>query len=131
LADAVSNQRHGTFEIDDGSGGHSWQEISNISRAAFGVPEKVIYIPKALALALGLAGDVVGKFRGKPSLLNSGQLRQVYHSDWRVKGQRWPLENPISIAKGLPETIRWYQAQGLLPLRDTADRRPSQQDTTG
>jgi nucleoside-diphosphate-sugar epimerase len=130
LVEAASSNAAGTFEVDDGSGGHSWPELIDVTRQAFGLPNRVIYIPRGLAMTLGVGGDVIAQLRGKPSLLGRGQLRQIYHADWRVSGATWPMQNFIPLSQGLPETIRWYQAQGLLPLHGAADRRPSPQDKT-
>lgn len=121
----------GLFEIDDGSGGHRWAELVAITQETFGVPRKVFFIPRSFAMALGAAGDAIAKLRGKPSIVGRGQLRQIYHEDWRVAGAAWLHHNFIPLQQGLPDTIRWYQAQGLLPLRRSADRRPTHHDQTG
>lgn len=128
LVEVVTSVKTGTFEIDDGSGGHSWPELIDVTRREFGLPKRAVYIPYRIALALGFIGDVLAHVRGKPSLLGQGQLRQIYHPDWCVKNPTWPIQNSISLQQGLPETIRWYQARGLLPLHQAADRRPSSQD---
>lgn len=130
LVEAVASKTTGTFEIDDGSGGHSWPELIAVTQSEFNLPNRIVYLPRFIAMTLGFAGDIVAHMRGKPSLLGRGQLRQIYHPDWRVKSSRWPIQNPILLQQGLPETIRWYQAQGLLPLHKAADRRPSSQDQT-
>jgi nucleoside-diphosphate-sugar epimerase len=122
LTAAVRDANAGTFEIDDGAEAHNWPELLRISRENFGVPERVFYIPQSVALTLGIFGDGVARLRKKPSLINSGQIRQIYHADWRVKGTRWPLINPVQLKDGLPQTIRWYQAQGLLPQRKAPDK---------
>jgi nucleoside-diphosphate-sugar epimerase len=131
LAEAVIQDRTGSFDIDDGSTGHNWPELVSITQAAFGLPRQAVFIPRNVAMTLGFFGDVLAKVRGRPSLLGQGQLRQIYHDDWCVSGKRWSLQNAISLQQGLPETIRWYQAQGLLPLGKAADRRPHTIDTTG
>jgi nucleoside-diphosphate-sugar epimerase len=128
LAEAVMSHRVGVSNIDDGSGGHSWPELIDITRQEFNRPARAIYIPRPVAMGLGFAGDVVAHIRGKPSLFGRGQLRQIYHRDWCVTDAMWPIHNPISLQQGLPETIRWYQEQGLLPSHRTADTRPSSQD---
>jgi nucleoside-diphosphate-sugar epimerase len=130
LVDAVSSNTVGTFEVDDGSGGYSWPELIVVTQQVFGLPNRVLYIPRGIAMALGFGGDMLAQARGKPSLLDRGQLRQIYHTDWRVSGTTWPMQKFIPLSQGLPETIRWYQAQGLLPLHGAADRRPSSQDRT-
>ena len=122
LTAAVQDAKTGTFEIDDGAGAHDWPELIEISRQHFGFPKRMYYVPRSLALTLGILGDGVARLRRKPSLVNSGQIRQIYHADWRVKGTRWPLINPVQLKDGLPQTILWYQAQGLLPQRKAPDK---------
>jgi 2-alkyl-3-oxoalkanoate reductase len=130
LADAVRGPT-GVFELHDGAGSHSWPEMIAISRQHFGTPTHAYYIPKALALALGYLGDAVARLRNRATLVNSGQIRQIYHADWCVKGVTWPLKNSISLQDGLPQTIRWYQAQGLLPQHGGGDRNTADSGTTG
>jgi nucleoside-diphosphate-sugar epimerase len=129
LVDAAVEGREGTFALDDGQGGHSWAELVEITRASFGTPLRHYFIPRGLAYALGKAGDVIGKFQSKPWLVSSGQIKQIYHPDWTVQDPRWPLNNPIPLQKGLPDTVRWYQAQGLLPKRVNTHTRPHPENT--
>ncbi len=130
LADTVCGPT-GVFELHDGAGNHSWPEMIAISRQHFGTPTHAYYIPKALALGLGHMGDAVAKLRNRATLVNSAQIRQIYHADWCVKGVTWPLKNSISLQDGLPQTIRWYQAQGLLPQLGGSDRNTADSGTTG
>jgi nucleoside-diphosphate-sugar epimerase len=129
LVEAASNSAYGTFEVDDGSKGYRWPDLIALTREHFGEPQNTVYVPKGIALALGRLGDFWGNLTGEPALVNSGQIKQIYHPDWRVKGQRWELSESIKLPVGLPQTIRWYQAQGMLPMREVKDRNPAQQDT--
>ena len=108
----------GTFAIHDGASSHSWPELVALTQQAFARPRRVTYIPRAIAVLAGLAGDGLARVRGKPSLVNSGQIRQIYHGDWSVADATWPMSNPITLENGLPQTIRWYQQQGLLPMTE-------------
>lgn len=112
----------GVFELHDGSGGHTWPEMISITRQHFGTPGRVIYIPKALAMGIGHIGDTIAKLRNRVWHVGTAQIKQIYHPDWRAQGATWPLQDPIKLQDGLPQTIRWYQAQGLLPQRHVADR---------
>jgi nucleoside-diphosphate-sugar epimerase len=108
----------GTFAVHDSVAWHSWPELVAVTQQQFARPGSVTYIPRAMAVLAGLAGDGFARMRGKPSLVNSAQIRQIYHGDWSVAGNAWPLSNATSIKDGLPQTIRWYQQQGLLPLTE-------------
>lgn len=130
LSDAVRGPT-GIFELHDAASSHSWQEMLRISRQHFGTPNYIYYIPKALALGVGHMGDAVAKLRNRATLVNSSQIRQIYHADWCVKGTSWPLKNSISLQDGLPQTIRWYQAQGLLPQHHVGDTSTANSGTAG
>ncbi len=112
----------GTFELHDGSNGHDWPELIAMTRQHYGTPRRVFYIPRTLAMTLGHVGDKIAQLRNVVSFTSSGQIKQIYHLDWRVKGKAWPLKNPIQLQDGLPQTICWYQMRGLLPRRGVADR---------
>ena len=112
----------GVFELHDGSDGHTWPEMISITRQYFGTPGRVVYIPKALAMGIGHIGDIIAKLRNQVWLPGTAQIKQIYHPDWRAQGATWPLQDPIKLQDGLPQTIGWYQAQGLLPQRHVADR---------
>jgi nucleoside-diphosphate-sugar epimerase len=122
LLAAVTAEQHGTFDVDDGAGGYGWSDLVDICQRHFGLPQRVMFLPRGVAMAAGCFGDGLALLRGKSSLINTGQLRQIYHEDWRVTGTRWPSSSPMVLEDGLPATIRWYQAQGLLPQRAGADR---------
>jgi nucleoside-diphosphate-sugar epimerase len=127
LVDAALNKVSGVFEIDDGSNGYCWPDLVAIVQTHFGVPRRVLYLPKSTALFLGRLGDRWASYKQRPALLNSGQMKQIYHPDWRVKGQRLLLSDAVKLQDGLPQTIRWYQAQGMLPMREVKARSgPSQ-----
>jgi nucleoside-diphosphate-sugar epimerase len=114
--------KSGLYELDDGNGGHNWPELIALTQAHFGTPRRCFYIPLGIAMAIGQAGSAWGRMRNKVALVNAGQIKQLYHPNWAVSGKPWPLNQRIPLAQGLPDTIRWYQAQGLLPLRSAADR---------
>jgi nucleoside-diphosphate-sugar epimerase len=129
VADAAETESTGVFELSDGSDGYRWSDVVAVMREHFGQPKRVFFMPKAIAMMLGRGGDVVGRFLGRPAMLNSGQLRQLYHGDWRVKQQHWPVHNSISLRKGLPETVQWYQKSGMLPRAPKADTTQPKQGT--
>jgi 2-alkyl-3-oxoalkanoate reductase len=130
LVEAVQGA-NGTFELHDGSAGHSWPELIAITRQHFGTPRRVVYLPKAMAMGLGHLGDAIARLRNRVSFASTAQIKQIYHPDWRVTSKVWPMQKPIHLQDGLPQTIRWYQAQGLLPQRQVADRSATDRANTG
>jgi nucleoside-diphosphate-sugar epimerase len=121
LSEAIAGET-GVFELDDGMSAHGWHELVALTQQHFGKPQSQIYIPRDLAMALGNAGTLWGRLRGKSAMVNAGQMKQLYHADWAVRGEPWPLKRRIPLTQGLPDTIRWYQERGMLPLRGAVDR---------
>jgi nucleoside-diphosphate-sugar epimerase len=125
LADSAVNAPGGLFELDDGDGGHSWPELIALTQKEFGTPQRQFYIPRAVAMLVGAGGSLWGRLTNKVSMVHVGQMRQLYHPDWVTRGSNWPLYRRIGLREGLPATIRWYQAHGMLPESPPADtRRP-------
>lgn len=127
LCDAVESGRTGLVEVDDLSGGHNWEGLAALTRAAFGTPRRSLFVPYALAGAAGLAMDGLSAVSGRAHMVSLGKMRELYHPDWVAAGGNWPRPNPIALGEGLPETIRWYQARGKLP-RAAAESRSARHD---
>jgi nucleoside-diphosphate-sugar epimerase len=123
LAEAVASSSTGLYELDDGARGHRWMDVIDVTSNAFGTPHSAHFIPRGVALALGLCGDVFSYLTGKNAMIRTGQMRQLYHADWVAREQNWPLKKRVSLAEGVPATIRWYQQQGMLPRHEVTDRR--------
>ena len=124
IAAATATQT-GVFDVDDGQGGHSWPELLGITQRCFGRPQRHAFIPRAVAMTIGRIGDGLGRLAGKPAMINSDQLKQVYHPNWQSTGRTWPLAKARQLHDALPETVMWYQAQGLLPPVPRIDRSPA------
>lgn len=122
LAEAASGHASGIRELDDTQGGHSWPELMQLTQRQFGTPRRPIYLPRMLAMAIGYGGDALTALLRRPSMVRSHQMRQLYHHSWLCAAPGWPRSNPIPIEQGLPETIGWYQSQGLLPRTPRIDR---------
>jgi nucleoside-diphosphate-sugar epimerase len=121
LVAATSGNMTGTFELDDSEGGYMWQDLISLTQKHFGTPTRQFYIPRSVAMLIGYGGDALTKLRGKQSMVRSYQMRQLYHDNWTCAAPGWPRENAIPLSEGMPATIRWYQAQGLLPITVRAD----------
>jgi nucleoside-diphosphate-sugar epimerase len=122
LVEAASGNMTGTFELDDTEGGYQWQDLIEMTQKHFGTPNRSIFIPRSIAMVIGYGGDVLAKLRGKPSMIRSFQMRQLYHHNWTCVAPGWPRANAIPLRKGLPATIHWYQSMGLLPKTTRPDR---------
>ena len=121
---AVASSITGTREVDDASGGHTWGELADITRANFNRPAKLIFMPFAVAFAIGASGSLATRILRRPMMVSFDKMRELYEPNWLIEGENWPRENPVSLFDGLPETIRWYQANGMLPPLDKGHRSP-------
>jgi nucleoside-diphosphate-sugar epimerase len=122
LVAAASGDMTGTFELDDAQGGYQWQDLMALTTQHFGTPSRQFFIPLSIAMVIGYGGDLFTKLRGKPSMVRSFQMRQLYHHNWTCAAPGWPRANAIPLSEGLPATIRWYQSMGLLPKTTRPDR---------
>ena len=124
IMSAATATQTGVFDVDDGQGGHGWPELVAITQRSFGRPQRHAFIPRSVAMTLGRVGDGLGRLAGKPAMINTDQLQQVYHPDWQSTGSKWPVAEARQLSDALPETVMWYQARGLLPPVPRIDRRP-------
>jgi nucleoside-diphosphate-sugar epimerase len=115
IVSAVSSNHVGLFELDDMEQGHSWANLAAINAENSGLPQHIIYLPKALAFLIAVFAEVGATILNLPEMLNREKVRELYHDDWVVRGENWPRSNAISLSMGLHETLKWYREQGLLP----------------
>jgi UDP-glucose 4-epimerase len=113
---AVETDVTGLREIDDLSGGYGWSDLINVTRAAFNRPRLAITVPYGVAMAIGLVSSAFARLTGTTAMLTVEKVREMYYPTWLTREENWQRANPVQLAKGLPDTVRWYQAQGLLPL---------------
>lgn len=123
IADAVTGDMTGTFELSDGTpGGYGWEELIQVAEAAEGGKMRAVFLPKPLTAGVAILAGGMALLTGKPGMINTGKIRELYHRDWVARGPELPLTDPTNFARGFPETLAWYRAQGWLPPRREADR---------
>lgn len=115
LVAALQSGATGLRELDDGHNGYTWEQISAVTRGLFGRPQRSFYIPRTLAFAAGRLFDVMSSLRGRPGMISSDKMRQLYHDNWVAKPPGWPRDNPLAITEGMRRTLLWYMEKGLLP----------------
>lgn len=114
VADAISSNQVGLLELDDTEGAHQWQDLANITRARYGTPHSIRFVPQSIAM---VAGCVVGGFArvfDKQAMITPGKVRELYHPDWVASGPGWPRKNPVRLQEGLIKTLEWYVAAGWI-----------------
>ena len=128
--EAVASPLTGMREVDDASGGHAWRELAAITQANFNRPTKLFFIPFVVALAIGALGLLATWIFRRPMMVSVDKMRELYEPDWLIEGENWPRTNPVSLFDGLPETIKWYQANGMLPPLNKAHKSPGAEGPT-
>ncbi len=115
VCQAATAKQTGILEIDDMSGGHNWHELASLNRKINNFPRRVVFLPRSLVTGVALASELASKLTGQSGMVNRGKVNELYHGDWVARGEGWPRDNPIGLAKGLSETVTWYRAHGWLP----------------
>lgn len=109
----------GTFEIDDGTGGHPQAAVAAAIGAAVGRPVRALPVAAPLFRLGALVDTVAARLARRLPRLSLDRARYLPHPDWSVDSG--PLralgiwEPRTGLAAGMAETARWYRAKGLLP----------------
>ena len=122
LIAAVTDTVEDVREVDDGHGAYRWNDVALCLREMCGRPRRVHFIPRGLAMGVGLAADGLSALTRKPGMVSAGKMRELYHPDWVSRPPGWPRDTAISLADGMRRTLSWAIAQGLLPQLPLADR---------
>ncbi len=109
-------------EVDDGHGAYGWNDVATCLRTICGRPNRVAFLPRGLAMAVGHAADGLSALTGRPGMVTAGKMRELYHPDWVSRPPGWPRDNPVPLDAGMRRTLAWAMAQGLLPQLPLADR---------
>lgn len=115
VCEAATAKQTGVIEVDDMSGGHDWHELAALNRKINNYPRHVVFLPRSLVTGVAIASELTSKLTGQSGMVNRGKVNELYHGDWVARGDGWPRDNPIGLAKGLAETVTWYRAHGWLP----------------
>jgi len=117
--------------VSDGrAGGYGWPDLLAVASALRGSNIPPVFLPRAVPAAVAAVSDVVSRLRGKPSMINSGKIAELYFPDWVATPGGLALADPITFDRGFPETVIWYRQAGWLPQAPVADRRASSSRTT-
>nr|WP_298684730.1 SDR family NAD(P)-dependent oxidoreductase [uncultured Dongia sp.] len=114
-----ANYSHRIIELDDEkSGGHDWPEIVRILGQCFGRQPLAWRLPRPLMTPIAAAVTLFSNLSGRPQVLSTHKLGELYHPDWVAKGPK--LSSMVNwaprfdLAKGFADTLRWYRSQSLL-----------------
>jgi len=100
------------FEIDDGTGGHTWDDLRAAAEAAAGRKLRYVAVPSTLLILMGGIGSLVGRLGLSTPFLTYGKAREILVDDWRVNPARFlPNWKPhTSLQSGFSKTLAWYRA---------------------
>jgi len=122
IADAAENQITGLAELSDGTpGGYAWSDLIRISSEVEGRAIRPVFLPRGFVQMVALAADGVARLTGKPGMVSRSKVGELYHPDWISAPGPLSLSDPITFARGFPETLKWYRDAGWLPRAAGAD----------
>lgn len=118
IVEAAEATRIGTVELDDGQRqGYGWNDLAKIASATEQKSIKPIFLPKSVAMAVGVGVGAIAKLRGKLPFVSPDKIQQLYFGDWVARGEGWPLKEPVGFAQGFKSTVDWYRKAQWLPER--------------
>ncbi|HUQ35873.1 MAG TPA: NAD-dependent epimerase/dehydratase family protein [Aestuariivirga sp.] len=118
IVEAAEASRTGTVELDDGQRqGYCWKDLAQIASATEQKSITPIFLPKSVAMAVGVGAEAFAKLRGKLPFVSPDKIQQLYFSDWVARGEGWPLKEPVGFAQGFKSTVDWYRKAQWLPER--------------
>ena len=123
IVDAAEATRTGVVELDDGwRQGYGWRDLAQIAAAAEQRSITPIFLPKSVAMAVGVGVEAFAKVRGRLPFVSPDKIQQLYFGDWVARGEGWALKEPVGFAQGFKSTMDWYRKAQWLQDR-TGTRR--------
>ena len=118
IVEAAEATRTGVVELDDGHRqGYGWNDLAQIASATEQKSIKPIFLPKSVAMAVGVGVEAFAKLMGKLPFVSPDKIQQLYFGDWVARGEGWPLNEPVGFAQGFKSTVDWYRKAQWLPER--------------
>jgi nucleoside-diphosphate-sugar epimerase len=118
IVEAAEATRTGVVELDDGQRqGYGWKDLAQIASATEQKSITPIFLPKSVAMAVGIGVEAFAKLRGTLPFVSPDKVQQLYFADWVARGDGWPLKEPVGFAQGFKATVEWYRKAQWLPER--------------
>ena len=118
IVEAAEATRTGVVELDDGQRqGYGWKDLAKIASATEQKSITPIFLPKSVAMAVGVGVEAFAKLRGALPFVSPDKIQQLYFGDWVARGEGWPLKEPVGFAQGFKSTVDWYRKAQWLPER--------------
>lgn len=105
----------GVYYIAD-DGPYLWSELGLAAAAGFGRSARVVRVPDAVTFGAAYFGELVGKIRKKPWVVNLDKAREGTAGHWYCSSDKardelgFEIVHPLAV--GFAETAHWYKEQG-------------------
>jgi dihydroflavonol-4-reductase len=97
---------------------YAWEEVGHAIARALGKRYRQISLPRGIAVAAGIVGDLWAKTTGWPVSVNSQKVKELLKPCWlcnSLKAQtHFGFRPIIDLEAGIQQTAHWYQAHGWL-----------------
>lgn len=97
---------------------YTWEDIGRAIAQSLGKHYRQLSFPQWLAEAIGGAGDLWAKVTGRAATLNSQKVRELLQTSWICDSSKafaaLGFRPATDLARGINETVRWYQSRGWL-----------------
>lgn len=111
----AASPAHPVFEIDDGAGGYTWDQVRKAGEAAADRRLRPIRLPMPVIRVVGALGGLGARMSGalgfQPPFLTPGKVAEMRAGDWIADPQRslpqWRAE--VSLEAGFRRTLAWYR----------------------
>lgn len=107
------------YEVDDGTtNGHRWQDVTEEAAKVFNTKPRYIALPKFAVYGFSYVAYVAEMLMQRVPQLAPEKARQICYPDWVCRDNSlqkaigWKPK--VTVSKGIPQTIRWYQDKGLI-----------------
>lgn len=108
-------------ELHDGTdGGYGWRDLrlAASGRDAGDKQLRCLFLPRPLMGAAAGIVQLAAPMLGRPPILTSGKVAELYHADWVCRHnllETLTVWRPrIRFAQGFAETLAWYRREGWL-----------------
>jgi nucleoside-diphosphate-sugar epimerase len=107
------------YEVDDGApNGYSLRDFAREAAAALDRPTRFLSVPRLAMATAALVQQGLTRLDGKPRILSSSKVREIFHSDWASHDRRLAAflgwQPQIRLAEGFAQTIAWYRRKHWL-----------------
>jgi nucleoside-diphosphate-sugar epimerase len=115
---ALSSSRgtEGIYYLADGA--YAWADLARAAGEALGRTVRVIRLPRALTCVAALSGDLVGRLRGRPFVVNLDKVREGTRGHWVCQSssarEQLGFAPEYGLARGFEDTAGWYRDHGWL-----------------